>query len=118
MLTQYGNRDNKYVYLLTNDRNGKTYVGSSLNPKCRYEKHIQALKRGDHPVKELQNDFNKYGVNAFSFHIVGLVTEYSTKSEEYQWMKVLQTYDKNRGYNYQDPVMKKTLRKEAAWVSA
>lgn len=100
----------RIVYVLTNRMNGKKYVGSSHHSYYRMKQHIYALKRNDHPCKNMQEDFNKYG-DCFDLSFVDLVTSSREKSEEYKWMIKLKTYDERYGYNYADIVMN-PIRKE------
>lgn len=57
------------VYKITNILNNKIYIGSSINIKSRWSKHISDLDRNKHPNKHLQHSYNKYGKNKFIFSI-------------------------------------------------
>lgn len=58
------------VYEITNQVNGKRYVGSSLNIKKRWGRHLSELRRGQHSNAHLQCAFDKYGESAFTFSIL------------------------------------------------
>jgi group I intron endonuclease len=64
--------DMKYggVYEITNNVNGKRYVGSSVNIKKRWSQHKCMLRRGNHRNPYLQNAYNKYGADAFRYSIL------------------------------------------------
>ncbi len=62
--------DVKGVYLITNNTNGKQYVGSSVDVKRRWDTHKSKLRGGYHTNKHLQSAWNKYGEDAFSFKLL------------------------------------------------
>lgn len=55
------------VYLLTNSKSGKTYVGSAMHFRYRWNQHRSYLSRGTHANPMLQRAWNKYGRSVFSF---------------------------------------------------
>jgi len=57
------------IYKITNDLTNKCYVGQSVNIKKRIAEHFRTLRKGEHANSKLQNAFNKYGENAFSWSI-------------------------------------------------
>ena len=58
------------IYTITNKVTGKLYIGESLDIYRRWhDEHIHQLRKNRHYNKELQNDFNKYGEENFSFDI-------------------------------------------------
>lgn len=90
----------KHVYVLTNTRTGKKYVGSTSRPDYRYRLHINALKRGNHPNKHMQADY--VNGDEMNFEIVDCLTDHGLKGEESAWMIKLRTYDERFGYNVKD----------------
>jgi group I intron endonuclease len=58
------------VYAIVNRVNSKQYIGSSCNIQDRWNRHIKLLNRGKHHSMHLQNAWNKYGVDNFSFVIL------------------------------------------------
>ena len=44
------------IYKITNNKNGKIYVGQSQNVYEREAEHFVALRRGKHPNKLMQKD--------------------------------------------------------------
>lgn len=106
-----------YIYVMTNIKNGKKYVGCSERPKWRFKEHLAALKHNRHKVEDLQADYEKYGEDAFIYCLVDVKTERGPQGEEYKWMKELKTYDRNYGYNYKDIVMKPVIREMMEGIS-
>jgi len=62
----------------------RVYVGSSVNIKTRWRKHLRELRSNNHVNQILQNHFNKYGETDFVFVIVELCfPEFLTAREQY-----------------------------------
>jgi len=58
------------IYEIRNSKSVNRYVGSSVDLRRREWDHFDSLRKGQHRNAHLQNAFNKYGENAFSFHII------------------------------------------------
>lgn len=58
------------VYQITNEVNGKRYIGSAVNLEIRKKQHFQRLKKGDHPNIHLRRSCAKHGLGAFSFKVI------------------------------------------------
>ncbi|MDQ0195003.1 GIY-YIG nuclease family protein [Paenibacillus wynnii] len=61
------------VYRLLNTLNGKSFVGSAMNLNGVWNKHIFMLDMGGHMNKELQEDWKKYGKDAFRYEVLELI---------------------------------------------
>ncbi len=61
------------VYTITNNANGKCYVGSSINLDNRRKQHFSKLLNNKHVNSHLQNAYNKYGKDSFTFEIVEMI---------------------------------------------
>lgn len=57
----------KVIYAIRNLNNNKVYIGQTSNCNGRRKQHISALRAGTHPVKEMQNDFDKGDL--FKFYV-------------------------------------------------
>ena len=68
-----GNDKKKGIYTITNLKNNKVYVGSSVNLGSRLNDHKHKLINNEHANIYLQNDWNKYGEDNFEFKIIKLV---------------------------------------------
>lgn len=58
------------IYAIINKVNGKLYVGSAIDLKNRWAVHRRALRGNFHHSPRLQNAWNKYGEEAFEFHVL------------------------------------------------
>ena len=58
------------IYKITNNVNGKFYIGSSQNISRRWYDHKRELRIQKHHNKYLQRAWNKYWEENFSFEIV------------------------------------------------
>jgi len=60
----------EYIYQILNLKNGKFYLGSTIQPRIRKLKHFNELRKNKHHCIHLQRAFNKYGENNFIFIIL------------------------------------------------
>ena len=58
------------IYWIKNNKNGKVYIGQSKDIELRINCHIKALNKDSHYNPKLQNSWNKYGENSFSWEIL------------------------------------------------
>lgn len=88
------------IYVVTNEINGKQYVGLSKDCLRRwhdhYSKSYKSMKKDD-LEKVLYKAMRKYGRDNFSFKIVEECPEEELSSREIYWINKLDTY--NNGYN-------------------
>lgn len=80
------------IYKITNSANERIYIGSGLVLKKRFQGHLRALLKGNHPNAFLQSDFNKCGVEAFVFDVVEIVEQNQLRYREQKWID--RFYDK------------------------
>lgn len=88
------------IYKIESLTNRKLYIGSAINIKERWRSHKKLLKKDKHYNKHLQNAWNKYGEDNFSFEIIECV-EYKNiliEREQY-WLDYYNSYDRKIGYN-------------------
>ncbi len=94
------------VYQIVNEVTLDRYVGSSiyLNKYSRINNHTYSLRKNIHPCKKMQQDFNKLGIDKFSFEII----EYYNQSDrdfilarEQHYLDILKpTYNRSKSaYN-------------------
>ena len=91
---------NSGIYKITNFKNNKMYIGSSVDLKRRRKTHFSNLRRNKHINTYLQNSFNKYGESNFTFEILEYVEDKLLLIEKEQyWLDKLNSYKNKYGYN-------------------
>ena len=58
------------IYKITNKITGEFYIGSSTDCYRRFYQHINKLEKNTHINKRLQNSYNKYGKEFFTYEVV------------------------------------------------
>jgi group I intron endonuclease len=90
------------VYLITCSGNGKKYIGSTKNSfEQRRRNHWTALARGKHGNPALQNSWNKWGEETFSWEILVECEESELLQEEDRLMKLHDTLSP-KGFNLKE----------------
>ena len=72
------------IYVIINRITSRFYIGESMDISKRWKQHTRELKNNSHPNRDLNNDFNKYGLDAFDFKILQVhigKTSVETKTE-------------------------------------
>jgi group I intron endonuclease len=64
--------DQSGIYQIVHIETGRRYVGQAKNIKRRWSQHVRALSRGKHTSSHLQRAWDKYGIEAFAFHVIEL----------------------------------------------
>jgi len=95
------------AYRLVHDASGKSYVGTSPDVDAMKNRLLFQLKMGACSIKPLQDDWNRYGADAFRYEVLELFKPpedgmYNLKKElermEAEWLDRLQPYG-DQGYN-------------------
>ena len=103
------------VYQIKNMVNGKIFIGSHINVNGRINRHKFELDCGSEGVTELLNDYNKYGVENFTFEVIDILKPKDEPGYNYKedlqtledlWKDKLQPYGIN-GYNIKEEENKK-----------
>lgn len=63
------------VYRITNQTNGRIYIGSTCQFKVRWATHRRELLKGNHCNAFLQNDFNKCGADTFVVEVLEVIRD-------------------------------------------
>lgn len=88
------------IYKIVNKVDGKFYIGSSVDLNKRISTHKYELRSRRHHNEYLQNAFNKYGEENFSFEIVEVVEDKGILIErEQHYIDTLRACDRGVGYN-------------------
>lgn len=92
---------NTGVYRIKNNVDGKFYIGSSINEiQNRWYGHRRKLNKGSHENKYLQQAWNTYKEDSFTFEIVENVTKSENILErEQHWIDSTNCLDRDIGYN-------------------
>lgn len=95
------NEDFGGVYRIVNNINCKLYIGSSVHVNRRIYTHIQALNGKYHGNIHLQNAWDKYGSENFSFDVIEIIdgNEEDIRKREQYWLDYYKSYDYKFGYN-------------------
>lgn len=91
----------KKIYAIQHNATKRIYIGSSGDVDGRYRSHIYALRKGKHPVEDMQDDFNRYGED-YSVFLLGEIHSRADKRTEYEWMVRYRSHIRGYGYNYKD----------------
>lgn len=91
------------IYKITNIENNKVYIGKAKDIKTRWSVHKHQLRNNKHHNLYLQNAWNKYGENSFSFDIIEECDENSLCSREKFWIDYYNSFSSREcGYNLTD----------------
>lgn len=94
------------VYEIRNKRTGRRYVGCTFYFKERVKQHIHNLKKQMHPSFFMQIDFNKYGLDSFTYKPI---KEFNSDSRA-KLFELKEIEKSRRSYNYYGRSWKEKLR--------
>jgi group I intron endonuclease len=94
------------IYLITNNVNGKVYVGQSINIERRYSEHLRSGQPEKYSLKN-KRDINtpihlamqKYGISNFSLSILEECLKEELDDKERFWIHYYDSTNKEKGYN-------------------
>lgn len=97
------------IYKITNNKNGKVYIGQSIDIERRWQQHKSLSEYKNSP---LYDDVRKFGWDKFSFAVLEICEEHELNAKEKQWIQLYNSfvdgYNQTRGgakgetENYQD----------------
>ena len=85
----------KDIYIIKNTINDKVYIGQSVNPAERWQKHISESKRKKRTL--ISKAMSQYGIDKFYYQILEYQVEDFDEKEKY-WIKKYNSIHPN-GYN-------------------
>ncbi|MDD4599965.1 hypothetical protein SDC9_13826 [bioreactor metagenome] len=97
------------VFKIKNTANGKFFIDSSMNIPGSFNGQRFQLNLQSHRNRDLQEDWNSYGADAFVFEILETIKPEKFAKEDWRkavaalkdkWLENLQPY-KEKGYNKQ-----------------
>lgn len=87
------------IYAIMNLLNGKIYIGQSIDIEDRLKHHESSLKYNRHENSHLQNSWNEYGEDNFSFYIIQLCSEEELDELEIKYIRQFDATNRDKGYN-------------------
>ena len=100
------------IYRIENTKNGKVYIGQSVDILDRISHHKRSLRRNAHINQHLQNAWNKDGEDAFSFDILEQCEESQLTARESYYIELYGGYNSDKDYNKRDASSKGSLSEE------
>lgn len=91
------------IYKITNQTNGKVYIGQSVEINKRFIRHRMNLKKNIHDNCYLQSSYNKHGKELFVYEIVEYCEESKLNERENFWILHYNSHDRRYGYNFTIP---------------
>lgn len=95
------------VFQIKNTANGKIFIDSSMNLPGSFNGQRFQLSMNGHSNKQLQQDWNTYGSDAFAFEILEKINPEKIAKDDWReavsslktkWLENLQPYE-DKGYN-------------------
>lgn len=87
------------IYSIINISTGKVYVGQSINVARRLTRHKSQLRGNKCHNSYLQNAFNKYGADDFSFEVLESCNVSMLDEREVYWINHFDSTNRNKGFN-------------------
>lgn len=86
------------IYKITNEQNGKVYIGGSSNVRDRRQHHEWDLEHGCHSSKPLQEDYNNYP-ESFRFDVIEYCDVEDLVELERKYIFEYDAMSQEHGYN-------------------
>lgn len=86
-----------FIYLLTNIRNNKVYVGQTKSLDERMRRHTNETRRGNN--NHLYSAMRKYGLSCFRIEVIEEVDQVEADEAECMWIEFYGSDNRDLGYN-------------------
>lgn len=80
------------IYQIRNKRDGRIYIGQTINFTHRRNQHFSKLKAQCHLSDRLQDDYDKYGKDMFVFEIIERCDKDDLNRKERGYINILKPY--------------------------
>lgn len=87
------------IYCITCIPTSKVYIGSTIDLRKRWYWHKGDLRAKRHHNRHLQNAWNKYGADSFTFSVLELVDVTHLEDREQYWLDAHQAFNPKLGFN-------------------
>lgn len=87
------------IYCIENLKTNKKYIGQSVDVNDRWRRHKYDLNKNSHDNSYLQNAWNKYGEEYFSFYVLEYCSSDLLDEKERYYIDYYNTLDRDLGYN-------------------
>ena len=87
------------IYKITNIKNGKRYIGSSVDIQSREYKHFWMLEKNIHDNEYLQKSYNKHGKDLFKFEVIEECSHDDLINKENYYILLFKSNNHLYGYN-------------------
>jgi hypothetical protein len=87
------------VYEIRCLANGKFYIGSTVNLRERWQRHLVTLRRSEHHNFYLQQAWNKHGEEQFMFSVLEYVASKDVLVAEQKWLDRTRCTNRRIGFN-------------------
>lgn len=105
-----------YVYAIRNTKTKRIYIGRTWNVQNRCRQHMTALYYHRHENELMQSDYDKYGLDSFTFSVIDVIAENTGYYKEHEWMRRFNTTDPDFGYNFRERLIQNDEWAEPEWV--
>lgn len=86
------------IYIIKNSKNGKVYIGQSVDVEYRICNHFSKLRCNRHDNEHMQRAYNK-NPSAFSWELLCECDETELDEKEIQYIQEYKSTDRKHGYN-------------------
>lgn len=84
------------IYKITNQINGKVYIGQSIHILRRWEQHKQNVNTG---TSKIYQAMRKHGLNNFTFEVLEECSPDQLNDREVYWISYYNSFNSDKGYN-------------------